>query len=53
MTDKKRMQVYVKDEIYNIIVERAQNEGRSVSNYLEQIIIKACSESTPEANKAK
>lgn len=53
MTDKKRMQVYVTDEIYNIVLERAQAENRSVSNYLEQIITKACHEGTPEANKAE
>ena len=53
MTDKKRVTAYLTDEVYNIVQQRAQAENRSVSNYLEQIITKACHEGTPEENKAE
>ena len=53
MTDKKRVTAYLTDEVSNIVQQRAQAENRSVSNYLEQIITKACHEGTPEANKAE
>lgn len=53
MTDKKRVTAYLTNEVYNIVQQRAQAENRSVSNYLEQIITKACHEGTPEANKAE
>lgn len=33
MTDKKRIQIYVNEVIYNIIKDNAEKEKRSVSNY--------------------
>ena len=33
MTDKKRIQIYINEDIYNIIKDNAEREKRSISNY--------------------
>ncbi len=41
MTDKKRIQIYIDEDIYNIIKENAERERRSLSNYTSIIVEEA------------
>lgn len=44
MTDKKRIQIYIDEDIYNIIKDNAEKEKRSVSNYAGIIMEQAVKE---------
>lgn len=41
LTDKKRIQIYIDEDIYNIIKENAERERRSLSNYTSIIVEEA------------
>ena len=44
MTDKKKLQIYIDEDIYNIIKANAEEEHRSVSNYAGIIMEQAVKE---------
>lgn len=44
MTDKKKLQIYIDEDIYNIIKDNAEREKRSVSNYAGIIMEQAVKE---------
>ena len=46
LTDKKRIQIYIDEDIYNIIKENAERERRSLSNYTSIIVEEAIKKDT-------
>lgn len=52
MTDKKRIQIYIDEDIYNIIKENAERERRSLSNYTSIIVEEAIKKDTLDTSTA-
>lgn len=53
MTEKIKIVAYISAETKEKLTAAARAEHRSISNYIECLIEKACHEGTPEANKAE
>lgn len=53
MTEKIKIVAYISAETKEKLTAAARAENRSISNYIECLIEKACHEGTPEANKAE